>query len=78
LSFLGDDRGWFLFLLFSFVPARDGLSTSSTSISSLNRQGENRGEEEEVDKNSSSLISIGGFILGLVAFTISYLVAYSL
>jgi len=46
-------------------------------MSFLDRQGEDGGEEE-VDKNSSSLISIGGFILGLVAFTILYLVAYSL
>ena len=47
-------------------------------MSFLNRQGEDRGEEEEVDKNSSLLISIGGFILGLVAFAILYLIAYSL
>ena len=39
----------------------------------------NREEQvEEVDENLSSLISIGGFILGLVVFTfgISYLIAY--
>ena len=57
------------------------LSTSSTSLSFLDGHREDREEQvEEVDENSSSLISIGGFILGLVAFTfgISYLIAYSL
>jgi len=44
----------------------------------LEKEGEDGGEEEEVDENSSLLISIRGFILGLVAFTILYLVAYSL
>ena len=47
-------------------------------MSFLDRQGEDGGEEEEVDENSLSLISIRGFILGLVAFTILYLIAYSL
>ena len=47
-------------------------------MSFLDKQGEDGGEEKEADENSSSLISIGGFILGLVAFTISYLIAYSL
>ena len=51
------------------------------SLSFLDRHREDREEQvDEVDKNLSSLISIGGFVLGLVAFTfgISCLVVYSL
>jgi len=51
------------------------------SLSFLDRHKEDREEQvDEVDKNLSSLISIGGFILGLVAFTFSILclVAYNL
>ena len=81
-SFSEDDREWFLFLLFFFIRVRDSSSTSSISTFLLDRYGEDgREEEEEVDKSSLSLISIGGFILDLVAFTftiILQLVAYSL
>jgi len=55
--FFGRRWGWFFF--FGSCIAGDGLSTSSTSLSLLDGHREDKEEQvEEVDKNSSSLISI--------------------